>query len=510
VVVEAIRVLTIKFPQKHRALMTFLANILREEGGFEYKKAIVDSILAIVAQIPESKEAGLSHLCEFIEDCDFTYLATKILHLLGKEGPNTTQPSKYIRYIYNRVSLENAYVRSSAVSALAKFGAKLDHLRPSIIVLLKRCLHDNDDEVRDRAAFYLNVLELKDDTSPSNKLVTDVELDIPIANLEIALQDYLRSPSTTPFDITTVPTEVSEAPKHAQNAAQKSGASAVKGATPAALTPPVSGMEGGGDTYSSQLAQITQFATFGKLFKSSQPVELSESETEYVVSCVKHLFNDRIVFQFNVTNTLAEQQLSKVVVKMVPQSPDFKVEGQIAAPVLTYQVAGTTYVSVKYLPSTYPTGTFTNTLKFVVKEVDPSTGEVDDSGYEDEYQIEDIEVTISDYIKRTLSTTFQEEWDKLGEEGEAVATFNLSTMKTLQDAVQEISTFLGMQPIDRSDQVPSKKTKHVLFLAGRFVGDIQVLARARMKQGESSQGVAMELTVRSLDKDLSTAIASAI
>ena len=82
--------------------------------------------------------SGLSHLCEFIEDCEFTYLSTKILHLLGKEGPATSSPSKYIRYIYNRVSLENAYVRASAVSALAKFGIRLEHLRPSIVVLLKR------------------------------------------------------------------------------------------------------------------------------------------------------------------------------------------------------------------------------------------------------------------------------------------------------------------------------------------------------------------------------------
>lgn len=508
VVVEAIRVLTIKFPQKHRALMSFLSNILREEGGFEYKKAIVDSILAIVQQIPESKEAGLSYLCEFIEDCEHTYLSTKILHLLGKEGPNTTQPSKYIRYIYNRVSLENAYTRSAAVSALAKFGVKLEHLRPSIIVLLRRCLQDNDDEVRDRATFYLNVLEAKDDNL-SNRLVTDVELLIPIANLENALQDYLRSPSTTPFDITTVPTDIPpEATVKAKEAAGgQKGAPQAKGVAP---TPATSSTEGGVESYATQLAQIPQFATFGRLFKSSQPVELTESETEYVVSCVKHLFNDRIVFQFNVTNTLKEQQLSKVTVKMTTQSPDFKVEGTIAAPVLEYQVAGTTYVSVKYLASAYPTGTFSNSLKFVVKEVDPSTGEVDDSGYEDQYQIEDIEVTISDYIKRTLVTAFQEEWDKLGEEGQAVATYNLSTMKTLQDAVKEISTFLGMQPIDRSHEVPPKKTKHVLFLAGRFVGDVQVLARARMMQDSNNQGVAMELTVRSIDKDLSTAIASSI
>lgn len=80
------------------------------------------------------------------------------------------------------------------------------------------------------------------------------------------------------------------------------------------------------------------------------------------------------------------------------------------------------------------------------------------------FQIEDIEVNINDYIKKTLVTAFPEEWEKLGEEGQAVSTYNLSTMKTLQDAVKEISTFLGMQAIDRSDQVPEKKTKHALYV----------------------------------------------
>lgn len=38
--------------------MTFLANMLREEGGYEYKKAIVNTIIAIVEENPEAKEAG--------------------------------------------------------------------------------------------------------------------------------------------------------------------------------------------------------------------------------------------------------------------------------------------------------------------------------------------------------------------------------------------------------------------------------------------------------------------
>lgn len=47
-----------------------------------------------------------------------------------------------------------------------------------------------------------------------------------------------------------------------------------------------------------QLATIPEFAQLGNLFKSSEKaVELTESETEYVVCCVKHTFQKHIVFQ---------------------------------------------------------------------------------------------------------------------------------------------------------------------------------------------------------------------
>jgi coatomer protein complex subunit gamma len=162
VVVEAIRSLCLKFPRKHSVMMTFLASMLREDGGYEYKRSIVNTIITIIEDNPEAKEAGLSHLCEFIEDCDYLQLATRILHLLGREGPRTTTPAKYIRYIYNRVILESAEVRAAAVSSLAKFGASSDDLLPSILVLLQRSMLDEDDEVRDRAAFFFQVLSLRE------------------------------------------------------------------------------------------------------------------------------------------------------------------------------------------------------------------------------------------------------------------------------------------------------------------------------------------------------------
>lgn len=160
-IVEAIRTLCLKFPSKQAGMLAFLSGILRDEGGYEFKRAVVESMFDLIKFVPDSKEDALAHLCEFIEDCEFTKLAVRILHLLGMEGPKTAHPTKYIRYIYNRVVLENAIVRAAAVTALAKFGVgqKDPEVKRSVHVLLTRCLDDTDDEVRDRAALNLRLME---------------------------------------------------------------------------------------------------------------------------------------------------------------------------------------------------------------------------------------------------------------------------------------------------------------------------------------------------------------
>ena len=58
IVVEAIRSVCVKFPRKHHILMTFLSSMLREEGGFEYKRAIVCTIITIIEENPDAKESG--------------------------------------------------------------------------------------------------------------------------------------------------------------------------------------------------------------------------------------------------------------------------------------------------------------------------------------------------------------------------------------------------------------------------------------------------------------------
>ena len=45
------------------------------------------------------------------------------------------------------------------------------------------------------------------------------------------------------------------------------------------------------------MAAVPEFMNLGPLFKSSEPVQLTEAETEYFVRCIKHMFTDHIVFQ---------------------------------------------------------------------------------------------------------------------------------------------------------------------------------------------------------------------
>ena len=98
-------------------------------------------------------------LAEHIEDCEHAHIQTKIINFLAEEGPKSKNPSSLIRFIYNRVNLEKAVIRAAAVSALAAFAHKVPALRKNILLLLQKCLNDSDDEVRERAFFYIKLLE---------------------------------------------------------------------------------------------------------------------------------------------------------------------------------------------------------------------------------------------------------------------------------------------------------------------------------------------------------------
>ncbi|KAG5645353.1 hypothetical protein DXG03_006415 [Asterophora parasitica] len=511
IIVDAIRSLCLKFPTKHASMLTFLSGVLRDEGGYDFKRAVVEAMFDMIKFISDAKEQALSHLCEFIEDCEFTKLSVRILHLLGMEGPKSPQPAKYIRFIYNRVVLENATVRAAAVASLAKFGVNsIDAaLRNSISVLLRRCLDDVDDEVRDRAALYLKVFTEK---SLADTYVKE-ESVFSLAALESKLVAYVKDPSAAaqPFDASSVP-KISRS-QAAQDAARPSTLDTIGVPTSqkvSNLPPPPSAAEKQ-SAYATQLAEVPEFASYGPVQNSSvTPSQLTESETEYQVTCVKHIFAKHVVFQYNVSNTLPDTVLENVSVIMQPQTEDSGLTEDFI--ILLPSLSASNSPSIIYASFSksvpYPLASFACTLKFVSKELDPSTGEPEEDGYDDEYQLEEIELSAPDYIIANY-VTFGAEWDRLRSAPSATETFALSAMESLKAACDSIIEVLNMEPLGGTE-APASTSVHTLQLSGLVTGaGGKVVVRCRMtfSQGE---GVTLELGVRAEKQEACDLVLAAV
>ncbi|KFH42729.1 coatomer subunit gamma-like protein [Hapsidospora chrysogenum ATCC 11550] len=540
-IVEAIRTLCLKFPSKQAGMLTFLSGILRDEGGYDFKRAVVESMFDLIKFVPDSKEDALAHLCEFIEDCEFTKLAVRILHLIGLEGPKTSQPTKYIRYIYNRVVLENAIIRAAAVTALAKFGVgqKDPDVKSSVKVLLTRCLDDVDDEVRDRAALNLKLMSEEDDDMARNFIkngkstfldsstaierLTHPDSMFSLPAFEHQLVMYVTSDDkevfNAPFDISKIPI-VTREQADAEDRTKKLTATAptLKAPKAGAAKPAASGAEAAATAsaqaqrYAQELSQIAEIDAFGAVLKSSPIVELTEAETEYVVTLVKHIFKEHVVLQFEVKNTLPDTVLENVSVVATPSEEDELEEVFIMeAASLATDEPGNVYVAFKKVngEGSLPVSTFSNVLKFTSKEIDPSTGEPEETGYDDEYEISEFDLSGSDYIIPTFASNFNHLWEQVGASGEeAEETLQLSGMKNIADATEQLAKALSLQPVDGTD-VPVNQSTHTLKLLGKTVSGGRVVANVRLAYS-SKTGVTTKITVRSEEESVAALVIAAV
>jgi coatomer protein complex subunit gamma len=249
--------------------------------------------------------------------------------------------------------------------------------------------------------------------------------------------------------------------------------------------------------YAELLMQVPQLASLGAIFKSSQPIQLTEEETEYNVTAVKHVFDSHVVLQFNCTNTVKEQVLENVSVAVDLAEAEELVE-ELALPLakMPYNETGQTYVVLGRPEGGIALGKCLCTLKFTVKEIDPSTGDVEEEGYPDEYQLEDLDISAADYVKAEPVHNFRAAWEELGEETEMADSYGLGPRESIQDAVEAVVAILGMQVCEGTDAVPPNARSHTSLLSGVFIGDVQALARLKFGMEAASREVAMNVVVR--------------
>jgi len=514
-VVRAVKGLCLLYPSKHKVLMTFLSSNLREDGTMEFKKDLVDALILCIGQVPAARENGLLHLCEYIEDCEFPSLCSKVLAFLGEEVPQTSQPPKFIRFIYNRLILENAVVRAAAVDALAKIAVKCTILRRDILLLLRFGENDHDDEVRDRIALYTSVL----DTSLKEEKVADGFAELVTAELPFSvdamydsmLQHITSDTKDTAFSFAGLPSEdaykatlraqaaLTEKKPGAPGAPSHSFAPAAKAATggPAAAAAAAAESKANANAELTKvLAEILPGVDMGPLQHSCKPKALTESEAEYTVQCIKHMYKDFVVLEMYCGNTVPGITLENVEARLSGVSGDWSEVGATAIDKLENGQTASAHVVLQKVSAAAAgatTGKFGVALHFMCKE------EGDDVGYDDDYPVEKLSITVGDYMYgRALPPgQFKSVWEQMSAQGQQAEEKISLSFKSLEPAVEYLINTLNMEPCDKTQTIDPDKNGHQLLVSGTFLGGNTAIVKALVGFSQQAGTVVCRVTARS-------------
>lgn len=514
-VIHSVYLLFLRVPTKSTEQIKFLLKCLTGEGTEQYKESIVETLMKIGLEgTTPDKEQVLLTLCEFIEDCEFKHLQTHILDFIAKESPKTTSPSIYIRFIFNRVVLEKSIIRAAAVSALGMMGHKIETLRSQIVILLKNCLKDENDEVRERALFYTSLLDYPDEEEGENYDATAFVFDSLNFDVE-KMENYLLEnkdqllqdeDDENILDLSTFCTDdeesaltrtiqkeeeekkevnpLKEAQEHAQEEAMEDTEAQpkIEGAT--------------GFTLDNKVLQKIGIEAAEY---SSTVTDITNQSDEYFVQVTKHFYDRKIILQFNVQNNIDEHRLSNIKVELVSPKSSYEVLTQITSNETEYPI-----IVIQSLDSgrKFVTDELKFKLKFTVTEVDEDGEE--EGEFDDEYDLEKVRISVADYVgKQELPPgQFMSAWEMIKQNPmciEKMETFQI-TFNTMTEAVKGVINFFGMSICEGSDQVEESSKVHNLFLAGTFYSMFPVLIRGQI--GFNSQyGCVLRVGIRSLNED---------
>lgn len=139
---------------------------------------------------------------------------------------------------------------------------------------------------------------------------------------------------------------------------------------------------------------------------------MNEANSEYEISTVKHFFNDSVVVQYRINNTIEDQQLSALAINVI--SLDSKANGLSVSGIVNLpEGAVIRHKSKKDEPSfvyvavdtracqgadANPTFSISNILNFTITEIDVETEE-EVGSYDEDFDIPNVDLTSADYIR---------------------------------------------------------------------------------------------------------------
>ncbi|EAN31649.1 Adaptin N terminal region family protein [Theileria parva strain Muguga] len=527
-VTRAIKRLCISHPDKFRHVLKFLAVNFRQETAYAPKAEMVDATIQIVSEIPKARTMGISNLCEFIEDCEYPEINCRIIKFLGENIPNTSNPTEYIRFIYNRLMLENPLVRSASIDALENIAKALPELRTCILFIIQ-------------STNSLYNFQLHSDINMSHYYISTLENGTGSVDYLAKLDDFSNKlngqrngASATTHEYKVDKEDVSELMEIYNGLGEEKvnlskllnklndRINDVDGAEPLDSVDSYvierlssgSSTDRTSDSFSDVQMDVPVktkvglpadiIELVGSELTPTVDIRLTEEEEDYNVMARLFVNLNHLVIEFNVENTLNNQSLENVSIALntndCHNSSSYTIvhsstieqlssnESEVLYIVLKNNSPGNEYNSVLM-------GNVQVNLKY--KVICPT--EI----YEDSLNINNLHLNFSSYVCKWSLTEeeFSSLWENL-EEHEEVGTYNLQ-FKRLQDSVDEVVKYLGMSV------AMEKNVNKITWinLGGKFLGEYEVLARASFAQPNQSTCM-LKLQVRSDNRVVSRLLLS--
>lgn len=258
------------------------------------------------------------------------------------------------------------------------------------------------------------------------------------------------------------------------------------------------------------LGEICPGGELGPLQHTCKPKMLTESEAEYTVQCIKHMFKNHLVLEMYVSNTVQGFTLEDVQCKITGCQPNYVELGSSAITKLEYGQGASAHVVLRKnqggeessgaLP-----GTFGATLHFRVLE------EGDDLGYEDDYPVENVVIGTGDFMNPRPLQNGQHKsgWEQLAAQGTECTQKLQLNFKSLESAVDYIIATLNMHPCDNTGKVESGGKGHTLLMSGTFVGGQTCLVKALVGM-DPEKGCVSKISARAKNQAVCEVVANAL
>lgn len=400
--------------------------LLRIAKGQQDKFTILKYILTTEG-IP--REHLLPRLSEYLEDWDSLIIARTICDFISGEVSKLKDPSLLIPVLFNRINLDVTIVRMSAISTLAAIAGTSDQLKQQIVPLLELFTEDEADPVREEILLFINALK--------------TGIDLSTIMTEFSIHDE---------------TEKEEAEKQEE---AKENDEHFAEFIPVSLRP--------------------EFEKYGKVVYKTDSIDLTDADSEFVVSYFVNIFEKHIVLEFLCTNTIEGVDLANVTVEL----EDADVIETIAADSIKFQqTASMCCVLERTQPMIF--GRYKATLHYT---------QVDDEN-EDEWSLDDVSLGCQTWMKPYKVPNFLESWEQY-QENEAVSIFSISKVRSTNEGKARVEQTIGLY----KDSEEKDKKKTTVQFSGQALDDSIVLIVCQLGFSKA-KGVVCRIAIRSSNPQL--------